>query len=210
MDILRSPRMIYITSICFLLWGCCAISYYSTYYFTAELAGDFYTNFFIMSIIEVPVVGVGAVLMAKWGRRFTIFFFMSGTGIILGCAIPLNSIIESNLGFKIFYSLLAKFFASGGYVPVILYTPEVFPTNMRALGWGLSDEGARIGSFVAPFYNWARQRLWWGPQAGIAAICLLVTIGLIWLPETKGRQFATTVAEVESWGKDDKKSKTKT
>jgi putative MFS transporter len=43
-----------------------------------------------------------------------------------------------------------SFFLNGTYAGVYSYTPEVFPTWIRATGTGLSSAFGRIGSILAP------------------------------------------------------------
>jgi putative MFS transporter len=43
-----------------------------------------------------------------------------------------------------------SFFLNGTYAGVYSYTPEVFPTWIRASGTGLSSAFGRVGSILAP------------------------------------------------------------
>nr|WP_269741971.1 MFS transporter [Saccharopolyspora erythraea] len=43
-----------------------------------------------------------------------------------------------------------SFFLNGTYAAVYSYTPEVFPTWIRASGTGLSSAFGRVGSIIAP------------------------------------------------------------
>jgi MFS transporter, putative metabolite:H+ symporter len=45
---------------------------------------------------------------------------------------------------------LLSFFLNGVYAGLYAYTPEVFPTWVRATGTGLSSAFGRIGSITAP------------------------------------------------------------
>ncbi|XP_069028961.1 synaptic vesicle 2-related protein-like [Embiotoca jacksoni] len=46
---------------------------------------------------------------------------------------------------------IARAFISGGYQVVFVYTPEVFPTENRALAMGISNAMARVGALITPF-----------------------------------------------------------
>eukprot|EP00064_Thunnus_orientalis_P017537 superscaffoldBa00003755_g17621 len=46
---------------------------------------------------------------------------------------------------------IARAFISGGFQVAFVYTPEVYPTETRALGMGTSSAMARLGSLITPF-----------------------------------------------------------
>ncbi|KIH47874.1 hypothetical protein ANCDUO_22061, partial [Ancylostoma duodenale] len=46
---------------------------------------------------------------------------------------------------------VARAFISGAFQCAYVYTPEVYPTTLRAVGLGASSAMARIGAIVTPF-----------------------------------------------------------
>jgi nitrate/nitrite transporter NarK len=46
--------------------------------------------------------------------------------------------------------ILLSFFMNGTYAGVYAYTPEVFPTDVRATGTGLASSIGRLGAIAAP------------------------------------------------------------
>uniref|UniRef100_A0A915M750 Major facilitator superfamily (MFS) profile domain-containing protein n=1 Tax=Meloidogyne javanica TaxID=6303 RepID=A0A915M750_MELJA len=49
------------------------------------------------------------------------------------------------------FIFISRAFISGAFQCVYVYTPEVYPTTLRALGLGASSSMARLGAIVTPF-----------------------------------------------------------
>lgn len=49
------------------------------------------------------------------------------------------------------FLFLTRAFATGVFQAVYVYTPEVYPTNIRASALGLHTTAARIGALLTPF-----------------------------------------------------------
>lgn len=54
------------------------------------------------------------------------------------------------------FIFIARAFISGAFQAAYVYTPEVYPTNMRAVGLGSCSGFARLGAIVTPFVAQAR------------------------------------------------------
>ena len=50
-----------------------------------------------------------------------------------------------------FFLFIIRAFAAGTSMAVIVYTPEIYPTNVRALGMGVGTSSARIGALLTPY-----------------------------------------------------------
>ena len=48
-------------------------------------------------------------------------------------------------------ALLGKFGASGAFSLAYVYTAELYPDSLRALGVGVASATGRVGSILAPF-----------------------------------------------------------
>ncbi len=51
---------------------------------------------------------------------------------------------------KIVLAMVGKFAIAGSFGLVYLYTAELFPTEVRNIGAGLSTIGARLGGILSP------------------------------------------------------------
>ncbi|XP_015240589.1 PREDICTED: synaptic vesicle 2-related protein-like [Cyprinodon variegatus] len=97
---------------------------------------------------------------------------------------------------------ISRAFISGGYQVVFVYTPEVFPTEIRALGMGTSSAVARIGALITPFV--AQVMLRKSVYLTLSVYCgcsLLAGIASLLLPiETLGRGLQESGIDQEAVG----------
>ena len=99
------------------------------------------------NVAQVAVLLVCAFSIDRIGRRnWTVAAFVLGGGLlallgIIGAQKVLSVMILSTLGYGIIGSINAVLY---------LYTPEIYPTRMRAIGTGLATSWLRIASAVGP------------------------------------------------------------
>ena len=48
-------------------------------------------------------------------------------------------------------NMVGKFCMTAAFGTVVLYAPEIYPTNLRNLGFGMASVWGRIGAMIAPF-----------------------------------------------------------
>lgn len=88
-----------------------------------------------------------AMLIDKVGRRVWITMaFLCGGSILLGLWLAGARTPVQLLA----YSTAAHFFFSSLAVAVYLYTPELYPTRLRAIGSGISSAWLRVASMTGP------------------------------------------------------------
>jgi len=102
---------------------------------------------FFMLLMQLPGYLLAAFLIERIGRKKTAIFFFTGTGL----AILLLFIVHSSFT-ALLFAVVLSVFCMGAWGFVYAYTPELFPTEMRALGNGSSQVMARISGIIAPFY----------------------------------------------------------
>ena len=99
------------------------------------------------NVAQVAVLFVCAFSIDRIGRRnWTVAAFVLGGGMlallgIIGAQKVLSVMILGTLGYGIIGSINAVLY---------LYTPEIYPTRMRAIGTGLATSWLRIASAVGP------------------------------------------------------------
>jgi MFS transporter, putative metabolite:H+ symporter len=99
----------------------------------------------VMYLAQIPGYFSGAWLNEKIGRQATIASYMVLGGVsALGLALT-----RSDAGIMA-SGVLLSFFMNGTYAGVYAYTPEVFPTDVRATGAGLASSIGRLGAIAAP------------------------------------------------------------
>ena len=102
---------------------------------------------FFMLLMQLPGYLLAAYLIERIGRRKTAMFFFTGTGLAVLLLFTVHSTLTSLL-----FAIVLSVFCMGSWGFVYAYTPELFPTEMRALGNGSSGVMARISGIIAPFY----------------------------------------------------------
>jgi len=101
----------------------------------------------------------------------------------------------------VLFAMVARFF-TGVYEAVwYTYTPEVYPTSVRALGFGMCSFYGKVSGLVAPFIStYVNESA--GPMATTAITMCAFFIGAIAamnLPiETKGRPLTDYVTETDN------------
>jgi MFS family permease len=87
-------------------------------------------------------------------------------------------------------------FILAAFVILYVYTPEVYPTSVRALGMGLCNAWSRVGALICPFVAVAmvQHSQTAAAELLLGGFALLATILICLLPiETQGRLLMLTV-----------------
>ncbi|XP_074642627.1 synaptic vesicle 2-related protein-like isoform X2 [Tubulanus polymorphus] len=201
------------TIILWVIWLACAFSYYGIVLMTTELfetgdkchggTGDSgkvelaclldckmlstkdYTDLLWTSVAEFPGLFITAAVIEKLGRKKT----MAGEFVVFSFFVFLLNLC-TNRPLLTFFIFVARAFISGAFQAAYVYTPEVYPTTMRALGLGTCSGMARIGAIVTPFV--AQVMLTSSPSLAVStygAIALIAAIAAMLLPiETQGKE----------------------
>ncbi|XP_048254689.1 solute carrier family 22 member 6-A-like [Haliotis rufescens] len=97
------------------------------------------------------------------------------------------------------FAFIGKFAISTSFSIVWLYTPEIFPTNIRNVGLGLASMSARIGGLFAPFTRTLYRYLPWAPGTVFGTLCIVVALIVRFLPETNNQELPQTIHEMKQW-----------
>jgi len=170
---LWAAKLARITAMTWLMWLSITFSYYAFFTWIPGLLvqnGMTITRSFSYSLViyiaQIPGYFSGAWLNEKIGRQATIASYMILGGIsALGLALT-----GTDTGIMV-SGILLSFFMNGTYAGVYAYTPEVFPTDVRATGTGslrrlagwarlprLSSSGTSIRCWALPACS-GRRRL---------------------------------------------------
>ncbi|XP_041363345.1 solute carrier family 22 member 6-A-like, partial [Gigantopelta aegis] len=98
-------------------------------------------------------------------------------------------------------TLTGKAGISGSFGLMFMYTPELFPINLRNVGLGMCSAFARIGGMLAPFASLLAGYAFWAPGTIFGMCCLAVAVLVTFLPETTGRELPQTIEEMAAWYK---------
>ncbi|MEO3867570.1 MFS transporter [Nonomuraea sp. B12E4] len=149
---LWSPVMARRTAVIWLIWFVITFSYYGFFSWIPTLLvqrGITVTKSFEFSIIiylaQIPGYFSAAWLSERLDRKNTIAIYLAGSAVSAFWLSQMDSPVAITIA-----GAVLSFFLNGTYAGVYSYTPEVFPTWVRATGTGLSSAFGRVGSILAP------------------------------------------------------------
>ena len=99
----------------------------------------------IMTLAQLPGYYCAAWLVDVIGRKYTLSIFLLMSGVA--------SYFFGNAGSSetlLMWGATMSFFNLGAWGVIYTYTPELYPTSMRALGSGWAAGFGRIGGMIAP------------------------------------------------------------
>ncbi|CAC5426710.1 SLC22A4_5 [Mytilus coruscus] len=203
--VLKHKRILLGSIVLWVAWITNTLTYYGLMLTTSKLSGDRFLNNVIASLAEYPAVILQQILINRIGRKSTLVIFHGIAGVSLVLATVCTTYRSEyswlpTLGTV--FSFVGRFAITGSFSTVFLYTPELYPTNLRNVGLGMASCVARAGSMMSPFAITLAEYVSWGPAAVFASMNVFVTISLLTLPETMGRELPTTITELNAWYKD--------
>lgn len=149
---LLSPNLRQRTLTTLAIWFLVSVSYYGIFtWIPAKLAGDGfgfvrgYGFLVIVALAQLPGYALAAYGVEAWGRRRTLitFLFISAAACAL-FTVAGNSVL---IGASI---LIMSFALLGTWGALYAFTPELYPTSLRASGMGAAGAMARLGGLLAP------------------------------------------------------------
>lgn len=152
MKFLWSPAMARRTAVIWAVWFVITFSYYGFFSWIPTLLverGITVTKSFEFSIIiylaQVPGYFSAAWLSERLDRKHTIALYLAGSAVSAFWLSQMSAPWSITLA-----GAVLSFFLNGTYAGVYSYTPEVFPTWIRATGTGWASAFGRVGSILAP------------------------------------------------------------
>ena len=140
-------------TICMLLaWALISVSYYGVFvYLPIRLAGEGFGYMrgqlflIVLAIAQLPGFALSAYGVERWGRKPTLigFTLVSAAGCLLYSLGTDPTLIIGS-------TLLMSFSLLGTWGAMYAFTPEIYPTSLRASGMGLAGAVARVGGLLAP------------------------------------------------------------
>lgn len=196
-DLFATRKMVQKTVLSWYCWFVNALVYYGVFLSAPTIGGNFYLNFFLTSLVELPAIPVGIWFFNRFGRKKSIVACLilasfSAFGSVLVSSED-NTSTAALVGKIILSMILAKFFITISFDGVYLYTAELFPTSIRNIGVGTSTAAARIGSMCSPFIVYTNRVHRLLPFAIMGLNALVAGLLCMSLPETKNQPTLETV-----------------
>ncbi|RUS81203.1 hypothetical protein EGW08_011033, partial [Elysia chlorotica] len=188
------------------VWISLAFIYYGISFGVPSLSGDFYVNFLILSLMEIPailfVLPTLSFLSRRWGCAilfcvvFSACFGVAVVTLALGCDDCQQHMDNRNeLKEKLILGLtvIAKVGTIGTWNVITVFCGELFPTAVRNLSSGYLNALARIGGMLGPVLFPQDPALVHWTMAGMGGIIVTCAGLVLLLPETKGRPLEDTL-----------------
>uniref|UniRef100_A0A0B6ZY51 Major facilitator superfamily (MFS) profile domain-containing protein n=1 Tax=Arion vulgaris TaxID=1028688 RepID=A0A0B6ZY51_9EUPU len=199
LDIVRHKTLLISALIMFFVWITCSTTYYGLYLTSSNLAGNRHLNFFLLGVADLPADILNLFLFTYFGRKPVImgWFFTAGSGLFVATMLRTfgSTMVTSIL--STFFSMIGKLGIGASFNGVFMYTPELFPTNLRSAGLGVCSSVARVGSMASPYSQALADVILWGPGLVFSCMCFLSAIMFIKLPETRGQPMPSTIKDMK-------------
>ncbi|MBX5465914.1 MAG: MFS transporter [Firmicutes bacterium] len=152
-------------------------------------------------VAALPGYFVAARLMDRLGRKT-----IQATGFLVmmaayGVIFLVPAVVAVPVAFLVLYAISYFFVEFGPNTTTFLVPAEVFPTNLRGTGHGISAAAGKVGAFVGAFFlPLVLKATGLGPTMGLlAGVSLLgALLTLLWLPEMRQRSLEWTEEGLES------------
>jgi putative MFS transporter len=185
------------TLMLWIVWFAISLAYYGLFIWLPNIFVErgftffrTYANAFLLALAQVPGYVSAAYLVERWGRRPTLVSYLAASGLF-----TYLFAIVSGLGWILWAAVVMSFFSLGAWGALYAYTPEVYPTEMRATGMGWASGMARIGGVLAPILGGLLLSTSLVAALSIYAASFVIgaaTVALVAF-ETKGRPLADTL-----------------
>lgn len=140
------------TAVLWLLWISLTFAYYGFFTWIPSLLvqqgmtmSKSFTYSLLITIAQVPGYYSAAYLSERLDRKRTI------AGYLIGGAIAAFLLSQGSADVQVLiFGAFLSFFMNGTYAALYAYSPEVYPTSVRATGTGAASAFGRIGGIAAP------------------------------------------------------------
>ncbi len=186
------------TAMLWILWFGVVLTYYGMFVFVPTLlverglsvvrSNEF---FFLSTLAQVPGYFSAAWLVERVGRKATLVTFLVGTAVAaFGFGNTGLGPAASAIGPAFVWAALLSFFDLGVWGVVYTFTPELYPTALRATGAGAAAAVGRLGGIAGPLLTpvvvaAAGQGVTFGIFTGILLLTAVAVFVLA--EETRGR-----------------------
>ena len=220
-DLFSNRQQSKTTILLWIIWFNCAFSYYGLVLMTTELfqvqdsdqqcfrvinstadcnlqcrtlTTKDYTDLLWTTLAEFPGIFITLSIIEYLGRKVTMAVDMIGFALF-----SFLLIVCTSRSVLIFFLFAARAFISGAFQAAYVYTPEVYPTNIRAVGLGACSGLARVGAIITPFVS--QVMLEYSEPLAVsiyAVVSLVAAVASLLLPiETKGRSMQESLGALD-------------
>jgi len=200
-DIVKHPKFRLYVIIMALNWFATALVYDGLTYLNNHIGENIFFNWIAMNMIELPAQFVCYLVISRYGRRLTtsVTLVLVGATLLLTC-LDVIEVVAQQEWFKLLLFVLAKFVITQSYSAVILHAPELFPTNLRSFGYGISLFSGKVTACISPMISFYLVKIYPVLPSLIYGIISVVCGFLaLYVPETLNRPLPNSIEDVLKW-----------
>lgn len=125
-----------------------------------------YASALATSFAEIPGLLAATAALPRMGRVATTAACLAASALCVGAIICVPLHLPA---LRVLLLALARMLAFGGYSALYVLTAEVFPTSLRATGFGLTSTCSRLAGILSPFVAGS---VWnTSPPAALGILC---------------------------------------
>ncbi|VDK84968.1 unnamed protein product, partial [Onchocerca ochengi] len=199
-DLFRTPNLRKKTILITYIWFVNAVVYNCLTYNITNLPVNDFISFIINGAVELPAYFLVWPLLDAVGRRWS----LAGSMILAGSACISTLFTNISHEHPLFIAIMAyvgKFGIAGSFAVIYLFSGELYPTVLRAIGMGMSSMVAGSGLILAPYIVRLGDYLRSLPLIIMGLLAISAGIASFFLPETMGKPIPQTLADAELFGK---------
>ncbi|GFR72475.1 solute carrier family 22 member 15-like [Elysia marginata] len=199
LDLFRETMLRKTVIIMSFVWVSLGIVYYGISFSVQALSGDFYINFLILTVMEMPspIFSLPTVtyITRRWGSAIHLLVVsMACFGITITSLVAGNNAHDEDsqnedltkVKINVGLASIAKVGTISAFAVVTIFCSELFPTAVRNLGFGFLNFTTRLGSFIGPLLFPQDPALLYLAMIVSGVLTLVSAVLLLLLPETKG------------------------
>eukprot|EP00794_Sanderia_malayensis_P010680 gene10680-11814_t len=182
-------------------WVVNGLVYYGVSFAAADLSGNMYRDYILLSLVELPAIILAIYFCQKVGRKKTVLIptFIGGLACIAASLIPTDKKHSNLIPLRVCFGILGKLCITISFDSIYTWSVELYPTVIRGAAMGYLQIAARLGSALAPWVaKWLigiHVVLPFSLMGGCAIICALL---LLKLPETAFKPTAETFYDLQN------------
>ncbi|XP_057311708.1 organic cation transporter protein-like [Hydractinia symbiolongicarpus] len=141
------------TSIQSLAWFVSGLTYFAATFAAQDLSGNFYMDFILTSIIEVPANVAVIFFCDRIGRKRAVIthYYLASVACLIVSFTPLEPNGNTEKKFvRLAAGIIAKYAATCYFNSLYIWSAELYPTSIRAQAIGFLLAISRFGGSLAP------------------------------------------------------------
>ncbi|XP_077561656.1 organic cation transporter protein-like isoform X2 [Haemaphysalis longicornis] len=189
-DLFKKRKIAVITLSVYVQFVVVVLVYYDLIYKISDFGGNPFLNFFLVSLLELPVMLVNVLLINYVPRRLICLLLYIPAALV---CITLLFVPPQLVWLQLSLAMAGKLAVHCAYSTLCVQVTECFPTEARAVALGSALTASRIGAIVAPFFkDLGRLTHTWVPTLFDMVLVIISVLLSLLVPETFRKRLPDT------------------